>query len=145
MKNYVKNLILIITFFSLTACAGTGYKNYDDISSIVEEPINTKVFIIRDMGYQGSINLVHIKLNNLEIADLGEGEMTVADGKIGSNVLSLELGGIAGIGVGAIQKTFEILDGENKYFIIGLKMGLLGSKMKLDETVKSSWVETAKD
>ena len=50
-------------FFALTACAGSGYKNYSDLSSNLEPSESTKVFILRDMGYQGSLALVHIKLN----------------------------------------------------------------------------------
>ena len=67
MKNCIKNITLIIMFFALTACAGSGYKNYSDLSSNLEPSENTKVFILRDMGFAGSAALVHINLNGSNI------------------------------------------------------------------------------
>ena len=129
----------------LSSCAGTGYNNYADIAPIMEENPSAKVFILRDMGFAGSAALVHLSLNGTKIGELGEGEMTVGNGQIGNNVLSAEMGGLAGLGMNEPTKTFEISDGENKYFIIGLKMGIIQSKMLLNETVKESWKDAALD
>tara|TARA_R110000822_G_scaffold268463_2_gene391907 strand:- start:1719 stop:2156 length:438 start_codon:yes stop_codon:yes gene_type:complete len=145
MKNCIKNITLIIMFFALTACAGSGYKNYSDLSSNLEPSENTKVFILRDMGFAGSAALVHINLNGNKVAELGEGEMTAVDGIIGSNVLEPEMGGIAGIGMEIPIVEFDMSAGENKYYIIGLKMGIIGSTMLINETMKDSWVRSAKD
>ena len=97
------------------------------------------------MGFAGSAALVHINLNGNKVAELGEGEMTAVDGKIGSNVLVPKMGGIAGIGMEIPIVEFDMSAGENKYYIIGLKMGIIGSTMLINETMKDSWVRTAKD
>ena len=141
----MKNILFLLLFISLTACAGSGYKNYSDLSSNIEESETSKVFILRDMGFAGSAALVHINLNGDKVAELGEGEMTAVNGKVGENILEPEMGGIAGIGMEIPIITFDMTASENKYFIIGLKMGIVGSTMLINETLKDSWIRQAKD
>ena len=55
------------------------------------------------------------------------------------------MGGIAGIGMEIPIVEFDMSAGENKYYIIGLKVGIIGSTMLINETMKDSWVRSAKD
>ena len=70
----MKKFFLLILFFGLTACAGTGTKNYSSIN--YEAPSDQAVlFIGRKNKYVASAALPKILLDGQEIAKLGVGEM----------------------------------------------------------------------
>lgn len=135
MKNYIKNIILIITFFALTACSGTGYNSYSNMLSNMEVSEKSKVFILRIPEAEGGLNKAHLQLNNIEIAQLGIGEMIYGYGQIGNNIITLEMKPILAY-LDPIQLAFTLSEGEDKYFVVGLDKG----RFNVVEWTRDYWI-----
>lgn len=63
----------------------------------------TKVFV----KYLGGNRLLHVNVNGVKVAELGSGETTVADARIGANVIKLQKFGYLAPNEGA-SKSFSI-------------------------------------
>ena len=71
--------------------------------------------------------------------------MVVGDGVVGSNTLEVKIGGLAGLGMKLPTVTFDLVDDQNTYFILTIKRGLVVNKIKIFETLKSSWQRQVKE
>ena len=88
---------------------------------------------------------MQVRLNGTEIAKLGVGEMVAGDGAVGTNTLEVEIGGLAGIGMNTPTVTFDLVDDQNRYFILMMKVKFLTSKIQIMETLKSAWQAQVKE
>ena len=139
-----KLYLIIISLLLLYGCAGTGTKSYSDVAHSIEEDVN-KVFIYRDDNFVCSAVLMPVRLNGTEIAKLGVGEMVIGDGTVGMNTLEVKLGGLCSIGTNTPTVTFDLVDDQNRYFLLNLKVKLLTSKIQIIETLKSAWQAQVKE
>ena len=139
-----KLYLIIISLLLLYGCAGTGTKSYSDVAHSIDEGIK-KVFIYRDDGYVGSAVLMQVRLNGTEIAKLGVGEMVVGDGIVGMNTLEAKLGGLCSIGTNTPTVTFDLVDDQNRYFILNIKQKFFSVKIQIMETLKSAWQAQVKE
>ena len=111
----MKKLFLVFIFFALTACAGTGTKNYSSIS--YEAPADQAVlFIGRKNRYVASAALPKILLDGQEVASLGVGEMERLNISAGSHKLQTKIGNILQLGTGGDSAAFVAEKGK-KYFL----------------------------
>ena len=138
----MKYIIILLTSLLFLSCTGTGYKNYSDIAPQIDNLKKTKIFLYRDMGLAGSVLLLRLNLNGLDIGELSEGQMMVAKGKIGRNEIYADMDGLLGRYVP--YKKFEIKEEENKYFIINLT-NEIPEKIEFIETQKNDWIKAASD
>ena len=139
-----KLCLIIISLLLLYGCAGTGTKSYSDVAHSIDEDVK-KVFIYRDDGFVGSALLMQVRLNGTEIAKLGIGEMVVGDGAVGTNTLEVEIGGLGGIGMNTPTVTFDLVDDQNRYFILNIKQKFFSVKIQIMETLKSAWQAQVKE
>ena len=72
---YFLKLITILILFALVGCAGTGTKNLASVATQIDTTGDPKVFVIRDDSYVGSAVMMRVQLNNIDIGELGAGEM----------------------------------------------------------------------
>jgi len=128
----------------LYGCAGTGTKSYSDVAHSINEGVE-KVFIYREESFFANAVLMKVRLNATEIAKLGVGEMVVGDGVVGTNTLEVKIGGLSGLGMKPPTVTFDLVDDQNTYFILTIKRGLVVNKIKIFETLKSSWQRQVKE
>jgi hypothetical protein len=140
MKNICK-LVFWFLIITLAGCAGTGSKNYDDISNKISSSNTGKVFIYRDKSHLGGAVLMKIILNGEKVAELGNGEMFSTNLVEGANSLQVSMGGL-------MQSDSRIVrfesDGKTpKFFITNIEMGFLSSRIKLTETLESTWKSEA--
>ena len=125
----MKKLLLLIIFFALTACAGTGTKNYSSIN--FEAPSDQAVlFIGRKNRYVASAALPKILLDGQEIAKLGIGEMERLNISAGSHKLQTKIGNILQLGTGGDAAAFVAEKGKKYFFIIDYDQKVLDIKHK---------------
>ena len=133
----VNRLILLTLLVLLSACAGTGSKNYADMGSQIESTAEAKLFLLRDKGHVGSALLLNVVLNGKQVAEVGSGEMVALMPIKGTNYLQVSIGGLMPMDSRAIQ--FESDGKAHRYFIASIQQGIFLNELKLTETVESSW------
>ena len=80
--------VLLIGLF-LVGCAGTGSRQFSVIQPLLDEENSTAIAVLRDIGYQGSANLMQIGLNGVNIANLGDQEMVAQRVEPGEHALQV--------------------------------------------------------
>tara|TARA_B110000211_G_C13965658_1_gene502635 strand:- start:455 stop:874 length:420 start_codon:yes stop_codon:yes gene_type:complete len=134
----VKNFFLLIIFFALTACAGTGTKNYSSIS--YEAPTDqAALFIGRKSRYVASAALPKILLDGKEIARLGIGEMERLNVSVGAHKLQTKIGNILQLGTGGDATSFVAEKGKKYYFIIDFDQKMFSANWTIIETTEGGF------
>ena len=124
-------LLLLTLLVLLSACAGTGSRNYADMESQIESTAEGKLFLLREENFFGSGVLMKVLLNGKQVAEVGTGEMIVLMPTVGKNDLQVRMGGLAQLASRAIQ--FDA-DGKTKrYFIANIQQRTLSPELKLTE------------
>ena len=136
MKIFIKFSLLFLALI-LSGCAGTGSKNYDEVSKqIVSSSNSGKVFLYRDDSHFGGAIGMKVILNGNQVAELGLGEMVMLDPINGKN--SLQIKSTSLMSDSDIVQ-FESDRKTSRFFLANVQMGLLRSRVRLNETVESSW------
>ena len=134
----MKNFFLLIIFFALTACAGTGTKNYSSIS--YEAPTDqAALFIGRKNRYVASAALPKILLDGKEIAKLGVGEMERLNVSVGAHKLQTKIGNVLQLGMGGDSTSFVAEKGKKYFFIIDYDQKLFSSNWTILETTEGGF------
>jgi len=135
MQNFLK-LINILLLFALVGCAGTGTKNLASVATQIDTTGDPKVFVIRDDSYVGSAVMMRVQLNNIDIGELGAGEMIFAKVNPGKNILKIRIGGL----IGEESSVDFISNGkDHNYFLSRLQSGFFSSDLKITETTERAW------
>ena len=130
-------LILLTLMVLLSACAGTGSRNYAAMESQIESTAEGKLFLLREDNFFGSGVLMKVLLNGKQVAEVGTGEMIVLMPTVGKNDLQVRMGGLAQLASRAIQLD---ADGNTKrYFIANIQQRTFSPELKLTETAEGSW------
>ena len=131
----LKFFLPLILLFFLSSCAGTGSKTKPIVSS--NNSGNTNLFFARQGGFIASAVLAKIEVNGIEIGKLGINEFTKfqvsKDFKI-----KVSGSGVGGFGMGT-DSTSGIANGENNFYIIGVKQGLFSTKFFINETTETGY------
>ena len=134
----MKKFFLLIIFFALTACAGTGTKNYSSIS--YEAPTDqAALFIGRKSRYVASAALPKILLDGKEIARLGVGEMERLNVSVGAHKLQTKIGNILQLGTGGDSTSFVAEKGKKYYFIIDFDQKMFSANWTIIETTEGGF------
>mgnify|MGYP001199390094 CR=1 FL=1 len=134
----MKKFFLLIIFFALTACAGTGTKNYSSIS--YEAPSDqAALFIGRKNRYVASAALPKILLDGKEIAKLGVGEMERLNVSVGAHKLQTKIGNVLQLGMGGDSSSFVAEKGKKYFFIIDYDQKLFSSNWTILETTEGGF------
>ena len=134
----MRNYFFIAFLLFVTACAGTGTKNYSSVS--YEAPSDQAVlFVGRKSRYVGSAALPKILLDGRVIAKLGIGEMERVNISAGSHKIQTKIGNIFQAGIGADASAFVAEKGKKYFFIIDFDQGFFTSKWKLTETTENGF------
>ena len=134
----MKKYFLIAVLLFVTACAGTGTKNYSSIS--YETPSDQAVlFVGRKSRYIASGTLPKILLDGQEIAKLGIGEMERVNISAGSHKLQTKIGNLLQAGIGGDASAFIAEKGKKYFFIIDFDQGFFSGKWKITETTENGF------
>ena len=134
----MKKFFLLIIFFALTACAGTGTKNYSSIS--YEAPTDqAALFVGRKSRYVASAALPKILLDGKEIARLGVGEMERLNVSAGAHKLQTKIGNVLQLGMGGDSTSFVAEKGKKYFFIIDYDQKLFSSNWTILETTEGGF------
>ena len=134
----MRNYFFIAFLLFVTACTGTGTKNYSSVS--YEAPSDQAVlFVGRKSRYIASGTLPKILLDGQEIAKLGIGEMERVNISAGSHKLQTKIGNILQIGIGSDSAAFIAEEGKKYFFIIDFDQGFFSAKWKLTETTENGF------
>jgi hypothetical protein len=131
--------LVLFMSFALASCSGTGSKNYAVVSQTIDTSKGGVVFLKREEGFVGSGALFTVILNGNNIGKLGTGEVVTGELVSGTNTLQVDVKGIQGMGLSPAQSVFENSDGNNRFFNVGLKMGLFLNSLSLIETTEASF------
>ena len=134
----MKKYFLIAVLLFVTACAGTGTKNYGAIS--YDAPSDQAVlFVGRKNRFIASGALPKILLDGQEVAKLGIGEMQRVNISTGSHKMQTKIGNILQIGIGSDSASFIAEKGKKYFYIIDFDQGFFSSKWKLTETTENGF------
>ena len=134
----MKKYFLIAVLLFVTACAGTGTKNYGAIS--YDAPSDQAVlFVGRKNRFIASGALPKILLDGQEVAKLGIGEMQRVNISTGSHKIQTKIGNILQIGIGSDVAAFVAEKGKKYFYIIDFDQGFFSSKWKLTETTENGF------
>ena len=134
----MKKYFLIAVLLFVTACAGTGTKNYGAIS--YDAPSDQAVlFVGRKNRFIASGALPKILLDGREVAKLGIGEMQRVNISTGSHKIQTKIGNILQIGIGSDSASFIAEKGKKYFYIIDFDQGFFSSKWKLMETTENGF------
>ena len=134
----MKKYFLIAVLLFVTACAGTGTKNYGAIS--YDAPSDQAVlFVGRKNRFIASGALPKILLDGREVAKLGIGEMQRVNISTGSHKIQTKIGNILQIGIGSDSASFVAEKGKKYFYIIDFDQGFFSSKWKLMETTENGF------
>ena len=134
----MKKYFLIAVLLFVTACAGTGTKNYGAIS--YDAPSDQAVlFVGRKNRFIASGALPKILLDGQEVAKLGIGEMQRVNISTGSHKIQTKIGNILQIGIGSDSASFIAEKGKKYFYIIDFDQGFFSSKWKLTETTENGF------
>ena len=134
----MKKFFLLIICFALTACAGTGTKNYSSIS--YEAPTDqAALFVGRKSRYVASAALPKILLDGKEIARLGVGEMERLNVSAGAHKLQTKIGSILQLGTGGDATSFVAEKGKKYYFIIDFDQKMFSANWTIIETTEGGF------
>ena len=134
----MKKYFLIAVLLFVTACAGTGTKNYGAIS--YDAPSDQAVlFVGRKNRFIASGALPKILLDGREVAKLGIGEMQRVNISTGSHKIQTKIGNILQIGIGSDSASFVAEKGKKYFYIIDFDQGFFSSKWKLTETTENGF------
>jgi hypothetical protein len=134
----MKKFIIISLLFFLSACAGTGTKNYSSIS--YEAPSDQAVlFVGRKNRYVASAALPKILLDGQEIAKLGVGEMERLNISVGAHKLQTKIGNILQLGTGGDSTSFVAEKGKKYFFIIDYDQKLFSANWSIVETTEGGF------
>ena len=124
-------LILLTLMVLLSACAGTGSRNYAAMESQIESTAEGKLFLLREENFFGSGVLMKVLLNGKQVAEVGTGEMIVLMPTVGKNDLQVRMGGLAQLASRAIQ--FDADGNTKRYFIANIQQRTFSPELKLTE------------
>ena len=134
----MKKYFLIAVLLFVTACTGTGTKNYGAIS--YDAPSDQAVlFVGRKNRFIASGALPKILLDGQEVAKLGIGEMQRVNISTGSHKIQTKIGNILQIGIGSDSAAFVAEKGKKYFYIIDFDQGFFSSKWKLTETTENGF------
>ena len=134
----MKKYFLIAVLLFVTACTGTGTKNYGAIS--YDAPSDQAVlFVGRKNRVIASGALPKILLDGREVAKLGIGEMQRVNISTGSHKIQTKIGNILQIGIGSDSAAFVAEKGKKYFYIIDFDQGFFSSKWKLTETTENGF------
>ena len=134
----MKKYFLIAVLLFVTACTGTGTKNYGAIS--YDAPSDQAVlFVGRKNRFIASGALPKILLDGREVAKLGIGEMQRVNISTGSHKIQTKIGNILQIGIGSDSASFIAEKGKKYFYIIDFDQGFFSSKWKLTETTENGF------
>ena len=134
----MKKYFLIAVLLFVTACTGTGTKNYGAIS--YDAPSDQAVlFVGRKNRFIASGALPKILLDGQEVAKLGIGEMQRVNISTGSHKIQTKIGNILQIGIGSDSASFVAEKGKKYFYIIDFDQGFFSSKWKLMETTENGF------
>ena len=134
----MKKYFLIAVLLFVTACTGTGTKNYGAIS--YDAPSDQAVlFVGRKNRFIASGALPKILLDGREVAKLGIGEMQRVNISTGSHKIQTKIGNILQIGIGSDSAAFVAEKGKKYFYIIDFDQGFFSSKWKLTETTENGF------
>ncbi len=113
----IKKLVVLFSILFLTSCAGTGIKPALLFKEI--EANQTKIFVKRQTGFQGSALLIYVTLNDTSIGKLGYNEMLSASTEVGSGIVSADFNAFASmVVINDTSRQFTIEKGEKLFFVI---------------------------
>jgi hypothetical protein len=135
----LKNVAFCLGLILLSACSGTGVKDYSYVAPVINSDVKGKVFVHRDSGWIGGGALFTVTVNGATVGQLGAGEMLIADAKTGSNLVQATVTGIQGVGLNSPSSEFQNDGTSNNFFILSLKSGLFKNEMTLMETTEGTW------
>ena len=128
---------LIFIFFLLASCSGTGTKTVPNISSSNSETGNTSLYFVREGGYVAGGVLAKLNVNGNEIAKLGTKEYIKHS--VNNNFrIKVSGAGLGGLGMGG-DSVSGIANGNNYFYIIGVKQGLFSASFTINETTESGY------
>jgi hypothetical protein len=133
----LNRLILLTLLVLLAGCAGTGSRNYAEMTSQIDSTAEGKLFLLRDKGFVGGGLLMKVLLNGKQVAEVGSGEMIALMPTKGTNYLQGSIGGLIQMDSRTIQ--FESDGKAHRYFIASIQQGFFSNELKLTETVEGSW------
>jgi len=134
----MKKFIIISLLFFLSACAGTGTKNYSSIN--YEAPSDQAVlFVGRKNRYVASAALPKILLDGQEIAKLGIGEMERLNISAGPHKLQTKIGNILQLGTSGDATSFVAEKGKKYFFIIDYDQKLFSANWSIVETTEGGF------
>jgi len=134
----MKKFIIISLLFFLSACAGTGTKNYSSIN--YEAPSDQAVlFVGRKNRYVASAALPKILLDGQEIAKLGIGEMERLNISAGPHKIQTKIGSVLQLGTSGDATSFVAEKGKKYFFIIDYDQKLFSANWSIVETTEGGF------
>ena len=134
----MKKFIIISLLFFLSACAGTGTKNYSSIN--YEAPSDQAVlFVGRKNRYVASAALPKILLDGQEIAKLGIGEMERLNISAGPHKIQTKIGSLLQLGTSGDATSFVAEKGKKYFFIIDYDQKLFSANWSIVETTEGGF------
>ena len=113
----MKNFILIgLISFTFVGCAGSGLKTYGEYIFATKNSEYSNVVIYRPSAFVGGGTIFTVTLNGLELGKLGNNEFIIGEIQDGRNYLNIKVGGIQGVGINKLGKSFKKTTNSNIYF-----------------------------
>lgn len=113
-----KYACVLIAVLTVAACVRTGDGIRDDsLVLAAAKALGTRVFVknFKKMGSQ----LLHVTLNGVKIAELGDDETVIVNPLVGENVIKLQRFGLLKSPNDGATKTFSMEDGQKRFFVDG--------------------------
>ncbi|MDG1003989.1 MAG: hypothetical protein P8N58_03845 [Emcibacteraceae bacterium] len=132
--------IALLLSILVTACAGTGTKNYADLAIELAEPGSEKVYVYRSKQKIAALNLFEMKLNDMVVGDIGQGEVLSALMVDGSNRLDILVKSpIPGLGLKSDPIVFDRQTGSSMYFLVDIKEGFFTNELRVFGVTKAGF------
>ena len=139
LAGYFKPFFVLLISAFLVSCAGTGSRQFSVIQPLLDDQNSTVIAVLRDIGYQGSANLMQIGISGVNIANLGDQEMIAHRVEPGEQILEAKFTGLGATFAGEQSLIFEINEGEKKYFLVQMRAGAFRNTITLIEVTRAAF------
>jgi len=141
----LKITVYTVLILILSACSGTGIKNFSTTNSLIMDETKGRVFVGREFTASTWAEKWKIYLNGQQIGKLGGGETLTEKFATGSNTLQAEFGGLIDLDIGKDAFSFKGVAGTNRYFIVSKKLGLFTNALRVMEVTEDGFKNAMRD
>ena len=134
-----KVIFLLIFFFLISACAGTGTKNLSQLS-FQNKPGESAIFFVRPERFVGAGVRALIMVDGIEIGKLGISEIEKISIKPGAHSINIKPGDLH-FGVGGDSYSIIAESNKNYFLIIDYDAGFFGHTFKIIETSEQGFIK----